>query len=195
LRGCRWLRHGHAQQRGLAVAYLVARLAGEYRGQVVTGYEVLERAGLIAPAVGLDGASRNDAGAGSGAGGATGWPEDRLQLCRLLVALLDETAGDFERLPFFVRPLARAGFKGKAGRSLQAWQQAAKALQRSIEAGEAIDAAQVSQELDRLIGYVRGVPAETTRFARDAAVLREVQERMNGYESDLLALRAALMDR
>jgi len=180
-----------AEHAGLATAYLVARLAGEYHGESVSAYEVLERAGFL-PNERRDAAGQPPAAAAPAPAPSSAPPRDLLVKVRRLAAILAEMAADFERLPLFVRPLARAGFKRKAGRTIQAWQQAAEALEGRVAAGEPVDAANLRRELDLLIGYVRSVPAETARFTRDAEVLRQTEERMRGYEADLMALCALL---
>ena len=112
-------------------------------------------------------------------------------LARLL-EILAETDSDFRRLPVFVRPLARSGFRAKTGKALQAWQQEAETLLARVREGRAFDGARLRDDLARLIAYVEGVPAETARFTRDPAVLARVQQRMDGYARDLRALQAAL---
>ncbi|MFO7273979.1 MAG: SDR family NAD(P)-dependent oxidoreductase [Bacillota bacterium] len=183
---------------GLALAFLVARLAGEYHGQVVSGYEILERAGLIAQ----DGrvqrrGSHEQAPAEQPAAvcAPAAGPADALSggLARLR-DILAETAADFQRLPVFVRPLARSGFRAQTGKSVQAWQQEADALLAGVRAGRTLDRARLHADLERLIAYVESVPAETARFTRDAAVLAQVQARMNAYARDLRALQAALRE-
>lgn len=173
---------------GLAVAYLAARLAAECHGEVVTGYTVLERAGLLKPA---------PAPAAAAMTPATARPMDAtregaLRLCGRLEAILAETAADFERLPIFIRPLARSGFKGKAGQSLQDWQRTASGLRTAVELGQPVDAPRLQGLLEKLIGYVQGVPAETARFTKDQALLAQVSERMVSYEADLRALAAVI---
>jgi NAD(P)-dependent dehydrogenase (short-subunit alcohol dehydrogenase family) len=173
---------------GVAVAFLVSRLAGEYHGQVVSGYEVLERAGLIgagaAPLVG-------GAGSTGAAGTPTGAPALVDQLDRLR-ALLAETDADFRRLPLFVRPLARSGFRSKAGRSLEAWRQQADQARECAASGRPFDWASLRADVGRLLAYVRGVPEETARFTRDPAVLGEVARRTEANAAALEALMGAL---
>lgn len=170
---------------GLATAYLAARLAGEYHGEVVTGYTVLERAGLLAP----------EAAAAMTPGGVkpmSGRREESLRLCGRLETILAETAADFEKLPIFIRPLARSGFKGKAGQSLPDWQRTAQGLRARLEQGGEVDTARLLPLLEKLIHYVQGVPAETARFTKDQAFLRQVREKMAAYEADLRALSRVL---
>lgn len=168
---------------GLALAFLVARLAGEYHGQVASGYEVLERAGLITPC-------GPTAPAGEPGVGDVPLAEGLTRLKEILA----ETEADFQRLPVFVRPLARSGFRSRTGKPVQAWQQEADALLACVREGRPFDRDRLRADLDRLVAYVEGVPAETARFTRDPAVLAQVQARMDGYARDLRSLQAALTE-
>lgn len=174
-----------AEDAAAATVYLAARLAGEFHGQVVNGYEVLERAGILqkpdlpqyeSPA------SPRPAPTASVQQESDFLPS-ALAGSRELKAILEQTEAEFTRLPLFVRPLARGGFKSKAGQSLADWTRLAdQFLQMLSKAapGEVIGpqwktaAAQIAAGLPRLADYYRGVPAETARFTRDRAMLEEV---------------------
>ncbi len=144
-----------------AAVYLALHLADEHHGEVITGYEVLEKAGFLKtthPAVDLPDfmessltASQND-------------------LLKELDQILDETEEEFQQLPAFVRPIARRGFKRKAGASLADWQN----LVDSLISGEARMPSDLKPNLDRLSQYFREVPAETARFTRDEQTLNEI---------------------
>ncbi len=143
-----------------ALAFLTSALADEFKGQTVNGYDILERAGVLKP---------------SETPTATGEPDPaQTQEARyLLIALADilaETEAELNRFPIFVRPLARQGFKSKAGQSLSDWRRQVAAL----EAGSIATPSTWSTQLERLVGYFRDVPKETSRFTRDADVLGEV---------------------
>lgn len=166
-----------AEHAGLATAYLAAALADEYQGEIVTGYTVLERAGLLrrpaAPpeAVRAQPAARPEIG-----------PQAQA-LAEKLQAMLAETAAEFNRLPVFIRPLARNGFKGKAGQSLADWAHTAAGLAEMLGQAQTGDLARLRAEsprlkglLERLATYYAEVPAETARFTRDAALLKQVGE-------------------
>jgi hypothetical protein len=116
-----------AEHASAAAVYLALRLADEFHGQVGNGYEVLERAGLLRPpaeplALPEQPEDLPDAAA-----------VERLELVRQLEQVLVEAGAEFNRLPAFVRPLARNGFKVKAGRSLAAWQRELAELRASLE--------------------------------------------------------------
>jgi NAD(P)-dependent dehydrogenase (short-subunit alcohol dehydrogenase family) len=148
-----------------ALVYLVLRLASAYHGEPVTGYDVLEKAGFLKPTmvdipvekpVQPDLSMRN---------------QDIFILAEQVQGIVAETAKEFEKLPVFIRPMARGGFKKKAGASLDEWQ----SLLKSVNA-ENLEPFRHSlpARLDNLIVYYRGVPAETGRFTKDTAFLEEV---------------------
>jgi NAD(P)-dependent dehydrogenase (short-subunit alcohol dehydrogenase family) len=153
---------------GVATAYLIAKLADEFHGEVIDGYAVLERAGLVeapsAPGLVIDRPIPPTTG-------------QALELSRQLEEIIAQTGAEFERLPVFVRPLARRGFKSKAGQSLQDWARTAATLVTHLEEGTPIpDLPRIVALMDQLVTYYEGVPAETARFTRDAEMLREVEQ-------------------
>jgi NAD(P)-dependent dehydrogenase (short-subunit alcohol dehydrogenase family) len=160
-----------AEHAGVATAYLALRLADEFHGQAVNGYEVLERAGLI---------QATPISPAETAGPAV--PPARVSVAHVqaqvdaLLEILAATGKEFEKLPVFVRPMARGGFKGKSGQSLESWQRSLSVLKERLEKGsrEGVEASLVS--LDKLVDYYRGVPRETGRFTRDQEMLRQVAE-------------------
>jgi NAD(P)-dependent dehydrogenase (short-subunit alcohol dehydrogenase family) len=148
---------------GAATAYLISMLADEYHGEVVTGYTVLERAGLI----------QSPAGEGMLAAASPAAPTiaSATELGTNLSCILAETQAEFEHLPIFARPLARSGFKSRAGASISDWQRWADAL----AAGSA-PAPGFGSRLVKLADYYRNVPAETARFTKDEALLEQVRQ-------------------
>ncbi len=152
-----------AEHAAAAAVYLTLCLADEFHGQVINGYEVLERAGLLqspanAPIIA-------DAPATIGA-------VDQRELIRQLANILTETDAELNRLPIFVRPMARQGFKSKAGQSLADWRR----MLSTLETGTASAPANLAEQLEKLASYYRDVPKETARFTRDAEMLRQVAE-------------------
>ncbi|HTP07168.1 MAG TPA: SDR family oxidoreductase, partial [Anaerolineae bacterium] len=151
-----------AEHAGAAAVYLTLRLADEFHGQVVNGYEVLERAGLLkAQAAPMADEATAEAGTA-----------DRVELIRQLAHILAETEAEFNRLPIFVRSMARQGFKSKAGQSLPDWQR----MIATLEANPAAPPQNLSERLDKLANYYRDVPKETARFTRDEDLLRQITE-------------------
>lgn len=151
-----------AAHAGAATAYLGARLMADYHGEVVTGYTVLERAGFLSP----DGTEALPSVGRTAA--------DTLTLSRRLEAMLRETEAEFGQLPLFVRPLARSGFRSKAGQSLADWMRTAANLTRQLETAPAAVPAGLLRQLEQLAQYYQGVPAETARFTKDEALLATV---------------------
>jgi NAD(P)-dependent dehydrogenase (short-subunit alcohol dehydrogenase family) len=169
---------------GAATVYLVAKLAAEYSGQQVDGYEILERAGFI------PGTNAGPAGASRPRTGIPG--KDALPLARKLEAMLDETGEEFRRLPAFIRPMARNGFRSKAGMALESWQRLAAEVQRELKAAKAPSQPDLYACLEKLIVYFRDVPRETARFSKDQDFLRQVSETSARRVETLEALLAAL---
>ncbi|HWI60516.1 MAG TPA: SDR family NAD(P)-dependent oxidoreductase [Symbiobacteriaceae bacterium] len=173
-----------AEDAGAATAYLAARLADECAGEVITGYAVLERAGLIAPAEQIAAAVEPPVVRQAS-------PERALALTEELAAILAETEAEFGRLPLFVRPLARSGFRQKAGLSLQDWVRSVESLEAGLRAGRPVPQ-DLLRLLGRLMGYYQGVPGETARFTKDEAVLREITETSLHRERVIQELLASL---
>ncbi|MCR4426744.1 MAG: SDR family oxidoreductase [Firmicutes bacterium] len=221
---------------GAAVAYLASALADEYHGDVVTGYEVLERAGVIEPAQevgmtdvpsagpaqdggttdvpgiepaqeasvtevsGADRASATASGAvpvapGGPWSGLAGKREDdgeclisqAIHLAVRLRAVIADTEEDFAKLPVFVRPLAKRGFRAKAALSIHEWQDAAGRLERVLaqavrpegsDTDLGAECVRIAGLLGKLAAYYEQAPAETARFTRDPATLAHVRRIM-----------------
>lgn len=165
----------------LATALLIDRYMDLYHGDQVDGYSILERAGVIAADGYVEAAP---AVAPSPTSSAAGVNRAELvqSLARQLLQVLAETEKEFNRLPIFVRPMARQGFKGKSGRALPDWQHSLEVLlqafdENTAEAGTLqlpVEAAWIAHNLSGLARYYHEVPAETGRFTRDQAVLAEI---------------------
>jgi NAD(P)-dependent dehydrogenase (short-subunit alcohol dehydrogenase family) len=152
-----------AEHAGAAAVYLALRLADEFHGQVVNGYEVLERAGLLQSPVVVPPVAEAVPNTNT---------IEQADLIRQLAYILTETEAEFNRLPIFVRPMARQGFKSKAGQSLADWQR----LLAAAEANPAARPHDLPERLEKLANYYRDVPKETARFTRDAETLRQISE-------------------
>ena len=148
-----------AADAGLATAYLAAHLAHDYAGEVVTGYTVLERAGLITASESAAEPAQTTSG------------RDLHSLAADLARILTETEAEFARLPIFVRPLARSGFKAKSGQSFMDWRRTVEHL-----AQNGPTSSDLPRQLQKLLAYYQGVPAETARFTKDPATLREITD-------------------
>ncbi len=167
-----------------AAVYLTARLAVSYHGETLTGYEVLEMAGVL-PKLSAPQA-QVEASAGDVLGAALPSANQALALASCFSQIIADTEAEFNQLPVFVRPLARRGFKGKSGQSLQEWQRTAAQLEQHLQAlmdGQAsaqaalcADLPGLQEALEKLNVYYREVPAETARLTRDQEMLRRVRQ-------------------
>jgi hypothetical protein len=188
-----------ADHAAAATAYLTAVLADEYQGDQVTGYTILERAGFIPASTQAGHQLPTPREAGSLP--STSRVDDIQQgilLSEQLQNVLDETAKEFNKLPLFIRPMARSGFKGKSGQSLQDWEQTASNLVRWFR--RAVDGDPIAEEklsagaphlkqlLERLIVYYREAPDELARFTKDAEVLAEASRVSNERVTLILSL-------
>ncbi|NPV57240.1 MAG: SDR family NAD(P)-dependent oxidoreductase [Anaerolineae bacterium] len=226
-----------AADAALATLYLADRLAQDYHGEIVTGYSVLERAGVfevrttpppqaeqpvetiklqVSPAARtIKLKARPEEPPGERAAEqkvdpaepaetselvlspaaptdtlefkvppapepASGMDEATIRihrgygdLLRQLATVLDETETELAKLPVFVRPLAKQGFRGKAGLSLGDWKRLTASL---IERPELPPPAEMHELLERLADYYRETPTETARFSKDAALLATVRQ-------------------
>jgi hypothetical protein len=97
---------------------LALRLASEFHGQAVTGYEVLERAGYLKPAAEMVAEIVDPLVEESPKVANRPIAADVVRQACAVGNIVAETAREFDKLPAFVRPLAWAGFKSKAGASL-----------------------------------------------------------------------------
>ncbi len=170
-----WMPPEHA---GAATAYLALRLAGEFHGQQVTGYEVLERAGVIQS--GLESTDEELPAALTGPGDklVAVSREEILRLIQELSSILSETALEFEKIPVFFRSFARNGFKAKAGASLVDWQRRLTDFQSKLEHGnESLENAQnLLPQLEKLAVYYQETPKEMARFTKDKELLANTTE-------------------
>jgi NAD(P)-dependent dehydrogenase (short-subunit alcohol dehydrogenase family) len=153
---------------GAAVVYLVAKLAKELHGQVVTGYDVLETAGLL-KVQGYEQAEANEPSQSPASVNAFDTIE---QLDNILL----ETSEELNKLPAFIRPIARSGFKSKSGQNITDWQRSLLLLRSEMETGRPFSQTNLPVLLRRLIVYYRDVPKETARFTKDVDFLRQVGE-------------------
>jgi hypothetical protein len=118
--------------------------------------------------------------------------------------MIAETEATIGRLPVFVRPLARSGFRRKAGQSVEAWACTAEELRARLERTEAGDGGALGELraglprlaglLERLAVYFQEEPAEAARFTRDEAFLRQAAEVAAARVAAIGDLQAALRE-
>lgn len=159
-----------AEDAGAATAYLAVRMAPDYHGEVVTGYTVLERAGFlkVAQNTGDSEAKAKAVEINTNA--------ELTDLLVQLVAILKEVDEEFNKLPIFVRPLARRGFMGKAGASMLDWQRAIAQAAGQGKIGNLIAGKSSRKMLQKLEKYIREVPQESARFTSDEKVIDEIRQ-------------------
>jgi NAD(P)-dependent dehydrogenase (short-subunit alcohol dehydrogenase family) len=157
---------------GAATVFLAARLAETYHGQEVNGYEILEQAGLLSSQSEASEPEKTQPDPSIVPTSAT----TRAHIIEQVLTIINETAQEFEKLPVFVRPIARNGFKSKSGASLEQWQRRLSLLMAGPSSPATPD---LSMQLEKLISYYRGVPKETARFTKDQAFLSEVMRISN----------------
>lgn len=188
-----------AEHAAAAAVYLIARLARDYHGEIANGYEVLERAGLLSAAVGGDALPAAPAAPPTSRSGNLG---QAAALSRQLHAFLLETDSEFDKLPVFVRPMARGGFKSKVGLrvqdSIRAVSKLTEQLQRMqsshslVDIEFQVDQTRMADMLRRLQRYYGEMPAEAERFSADASLLSQIQRQAAQRQAVIESLLAAL---
>lgn len=146
-----------------AAVYLALYLSEEFHGQEINGYDILEKAGLIK--VELPHLDER-----AFIGKEKEIDQNQKQLLNRISMILEETEAEFTKLPVFARPLAKQGFKKKAGMSLSDW----KELIANLELSTSSLAININERFDKLANYYREVPKEMARFTKDEATLREI---------------------
>jgi NAD(P)-dependent dehydrogenase (short-subunit alcohol dehydrogenase family) len=169
----------------LAAALLVVRYAEEYHGEVVTAYDILKRARMLSPQpIKVSAPEENRAIPASPKAPGTSL-QHAFELGQQVEAMLQETAEEFGRLPVFVRPLARQGFKQKSGKRLEDWSKSIVELINQVRdagfspEGRKLLVARIPgwvNALNRLATYYRGVPEATATMTRDQEFLEQVRE-------------------
>lgn len=158
-----------ARHSAAVTAYLIARLAGEYHGEVTDVYSVLDR---VSPADATVDTDNNDCAA----------DETDRQLIPVhdaigqLSVVISQIDQEFNQLPVFVRPIARSQFRKRSGRTAVEWIAALHSLSNSLKAGglQGTTQGEWYAALDRLLAYCQAVPRETARFTKDQATLDKI---------------------
>ena len=194
-----------AEDAAAATAYLLAKLADEYHGEEVTGYTILERAGFWRRTGGLPDKEAEAARDAKTAPLRAGSLTEARAVCERIAQMLRETEADLGKLPILVRPMAKQGFKGKAGQGLSDWARTISQVTALVDRMAGGDQAARSELrafrprlkdlCARLEAYYREVPAETARFTQDAEVLKQVEttsrQRLNLIDAWLAWLETA----
>jgi hypothetical protein len=129
-----------------------------------------------------------------------------ISCCEQVQIILSETGAEFDKLPVFVRPMARAGFKRKSGQSLQDWTHTTRQLIAELaQVGTSgltsmqapfTDRPDLKEQLEKLIRYYREVPDETARFTKDETLLAQIKqvsiERVNTIDALIVLLEGIM---
>jgi NAD(P)-dependent dehydrogenase (short-subunit alcohol dehydrogenase family) len=169
-----------AEYAGVATALLVAKYAGDYHGEGINGYAILERAGVIhAQAAGVTEDVQAKYEVESDMLG-TSVMDDLCDHAGKLQVVLQETEEEFNQMPFFARPMAKSGFKSKAGKGIADWRREADAFHERVEVAVASHqpsaVPKLQSQLEQLASYYIAMPAETARFIRDEATIKYVTD-------------------
>jgi hypothetical protein len=107
----------------------------------------------------------------------------------LLHSFVRQVEAEFDKLPFFIRPMARSNFHRNAGQSVSDWIRTAADLHHRLRLVEAGDPRaehslrgvlpHLEAQLHHLISYCRAIPGETARFTSDTRILRSLSEAMD----------------
>lgn len=159
-----------------AAAYLVIR-AGEYHGTMVEDQELIAK---LMPADRPAAPKRVPAD-------PVQIPEDIGETFRDLAGVVDLLEEGYNRLPFFIRPVAAGALRKQTGLTLPQWRawtaELYNAAQRAVQAGPEERSEHIRVLLARddrdealagLAGYVSGIPEQVKRYTQDPAVLDEL---------------------
>lgn len=119
-------------------------------------------------------------------------------LTRELGREVAEARGDLGRMPFFVRPMVKRGFRKRTGKTMQEWESLCAAVAGELEAGDAaaVKRRRLVPDLERLRENFRTAPERAERgMGSDAAAMAAVRERSSRREKlagDLIAALSAL---
>jgi NAD(P)-dependent dehydrogenase (short-subunit alcohol dehydrogenase family) len=167
---------------GAATAYLVLRVAREFHGEMVNGYDILVRAGLnkrpSSPADVNEGSSEQNVQIM-----ASELPEVKEATIQNLIVqvsgIIAESIAELDRMPIFVRPLVKTGFKSKTGLSMTDWQRTFSEVQGNLTSQSPEDHRFLAARLVKLKRYYQELPAETMKFTRDPKMIKTVIDLAN----------------
>ena len=117
-----------------------------------------------------------------------------LEATRTLLASLADLAADWERMPFFVRPMARGGFERRTGARMEQWEKDLGDLARALETGKpAGPFRSLVPRLERMIESFRTAPERASRFMGSAR-LDEITAKSRVREEAARAVWTALKE-
>ena len=123
-------------------------------------------------------------------------------LAEQLLEVIEDSIADLDRMPFFVRPMVKRGYKKRTNRSMDQWLQTARGLMARLErGGEEITQAGVwgsdtslSLDLAALIENYRTTPARAARGMSKVApaTIRMLEQTMERREQTVRDLHEVL---
>ncbi|MCL4514073.1 MAG: SDR family oxidoreductase [Firmicutes bacterium] len=186
-----------AEDVAAALAYLVSTVADEYHGDRTDGYAILERAGFFGPM-----GQPHERVEPSAPSKLASTDAQALELARRLQEAISETKAEFDRLPIFIRPMARGAFASKAGQAIQEWARTAFLLYDGLTKANGGDESALNdlreqsprfkELLRKLAAYYKAVPGESSRFIKDPEAMKEIRRIMAEREELVLSLNRAL---
>lgn len=186
-----------AEDVAAALAYLVSTLADEYHGDRTDGYAILERAGFFGPM-----GQPHKMMEPSAPSKLASTDAQALELAGRLQEAISETRAEFDRLPIFIRPMARGAFASKAGQAIQEWARTASLLYDGLTKANGGDESALNdlraqsprfkELLRKLTAYYKAVPGESSRFIKDPEAMKEIRRIMAEREELALSLGRAL---
>jgi NAD(P)-dependent dehydrogenase (short-subunit alcohol dehydrogenase family) len=166
-----------------ATIFLALKASKEYHGELTNGYDILEQAGYLSSTT----TPPSEVSLILPPSLVTISFEKAAQAGLQLEKVITETEEEFGKMPVFIRPLARSGFKNKSGQSIQEWIRTIHGLSELLILAAKGDpsstgslntnSAQWLSQLTHLEDYYRGVPAETARFTKDTEFLKEIEKK------------------
>ena len=97
-----------------------------------------------------------------------------------LLAVITDTAADYSSMPFFVRPMVKAGLRKRTGRSLDQWTAVARELAGAATSDDRNRVvkrhAGLVADLGRLAEHYRTAPERAGRAMKGAALARVTEQ-------------------
>lgn len=89
-----------------------------------------------------------------------------------LLRVIDATIADFSSMPFFVRPMVKAGMRKRTGRSVDEWRVLAQRIATTSASALLAAHPDLVASLDRLADHYRTAPERAARAMKGAALER-----------------------
>ncbi len=169
-----------------AARLLISRYSVEYHGELVDGYTILERVAAEATPPDLESDVPSPPPTAPDTRTRAQTLREAQRLTARLQAILDQTVTELERIPIFVRPLAKRGFRRKTGQDPEYWSRLLVDLQGHLRRADRVlisgqdrgqrEHAVLIQGFLALRLYYAEAPDEFARFSRDEEAYSYVVE-------------------